>query len=488
MPSMIFSDFYKGPKSPLAKLRHSQQHLPPTTPDWVGDEHADLLSRDKAKSKAAVKRYLAAKIKNDWIFTWPPEAVKSQQSQAVQDVANTPHSQLKPEQVEAAPLDGAAKDKEVDPKPHVPQVASADAASSLSVQSAGPVQDEMGDDDGYRVDDDADLSDDSVQGSARDNQDDAESIYSIVSEDAVHFQPRLDWASDLSDDDAIKPPVSPYRFETPDAVGSSVFANIQKKRAQRRREVREEIAWNEGLACFEARRNAWTGARTVRVRAKPASPAAAASPRSPRRLFFRRSMSASPPASTSTTSHPHSGDGSAAMSDGSSVGKDDDKELSKQQTCDTTPSTPPSIHEYTVQTLLPVAPPLLPPGNPLRAAISPSLYLSLYDKVIIHSLQPSCPINLSDMLQSCVAGWKRDGEWPPQPVPVESTLAMRKKKKAASSDNTGSVARRMSFGLLGRDKDDDSKAGKGIRRSLQRALGFGGSHANETTTGAEKKT
>ncbi|MDE9440015.1 DUF4050 domain-containing protein, partial [Staphylococcus xylosus] len=37
---------------------------------------------------------------------------------------------------------------------------------------------------------------------------------------------------------------------------------------------------------------------------------------------------------------------------------------------------------------------------------TPSLYLSLYDKVILNNLQPSCPINLQDMIRSCVTGWK----------------------------------------------------------------------------------
>jgi hypothetical protein len=92
------------------------------------------------------------------------------------------------------------------------------------------------------------------------------------------------------------------------------------------------------------------------------------------------------------------------------------------------------------------------------------------------------------MLRSCVAGWKRDGEWPPQPAVLESALAARKKKKTASSEHGGSVARRMSFGLLGRDKGDESNAGKGIRRSLQRALGFNSSsHQVEVTHSGEKK-
>src|SRR5699024_3908064 len=75
-PAMIFSDFYKSPRSPLAKLRHHHPQLPtppPTaTPDWVAPEYADLLSTDKSKQKEAIKRYLSDKVKTDWQFTWPP--------------------------------------------------------------------------------------------------------------------------------------------------------------------------------------------------------------------------------------------------------------------------------------------------------------------------------------------------------------------------------------------------------------------------------
>jgi hypothetical protein len=235
---MIFSDFYKGPKSPLAKLRHSQHDLPPATPDWAGEEHADLLSRDKTKQKVAVKRYLAAKIKNDWVFNWPPEPVKSQPKPSQSEEAAKP--EIEPPQAEKSPQEEQAQsakpelDQDKTPNP-ANTTTEADAAASLTVEPAGPVQDETRDDDGYQVDDDADLSEDSLEGSARDNQDDAESIYSIVSEDPTHFQPRLDWASDLSDDETLKSPTSPYRFESPDAVGSSVFATMQKKRGQAQR-------------------------------------------------------------------------------------------------------------------------------------------------------------------------------------------------------------------------------------------------------------
>ncbi|KAF9769190.1 hypothetical protein IL306_013411 [Fusarium sp. DS 682] len=439
--NMVFSDIYKSPRSPIAKLRHHSVQLPtplPTnTPDWYGEEHADLLSKDKVKQKEAVKRYLDAKVKNDWEFPWPSRVVEPPPVEGDVAVVDTASSES-PDAIETV--------------------------TSLDVtEPAKPIQDETREDDGYQVDE--------PESSSDEDGSDAESTYSTVSEDLVNFRARLEWASDLSDDeDEPGPSRSPFRFDNPNNVGPTVQAAVQAKRAKRRRAVRKEMEWNEGLACFEARRNAWTGARTVRVRAKPASPPAV-SPLSPRRFFFRRSMSmsTSPPSSTiASTLPPQVSD----ASDNSSLARSD--ELRNTRSKDTTPSTPPDSRNYPVEVLLPLPPPLLPPNNTLRASITPSVYLSLYDKVIIHSLQPSCPINLSDMLRACVTGWKRDGEWPPRPTMAPAPVAKKKKPKKPSNptENAGSTVRRMSFGLLGRDKDD-IVGGKGIRRSLVRALGIG---------------
>ncbi|CAM1509367.1 Fc.00g031060.m01.CDS01 [Cosmosporella sp. VM-42] len=436
---MIFSDIYKSPRSPLAKLRHQSvslpSPLPSSTPDWVAEEYADLLSKDKAKQKEAVKRYLDDKVKTDWEFQWPPRVVETSGNNGIEK-----------------------------PPPAIDVV---QPPAAETTEPTEPVQDELQEDPGYQVDDDSDAEEN--------DDDDAQSTYSTVSEDPLHYKPRMEWASDLSDEEP-PPSRSPFRFDSPDTVGSAVQASVLVKRALRRREVRKEMEWNEGLACFEARRNAWTGARTVRVRTKPVSPPAL-SPKSPRRFFFRRSMSGSPPNSTHSAQPTQGGDGS----DGSSLAKSgDDKELRKQQTKDSMPSTPLSSQNYRVETLIPLAQPLLPPHNPLRASITPSVYLNLYEKVIIHNLTPSCPINLADMLRACVSGWKRDGEWPPRPTMAPPTVAKKKKKQPKpespqkEKDNAGTnIARRMSFGLLGRDKDEESGTGKGIRRSLQRALGLG---------------
>ncbi|QUC20835.1 uncharacterized protein UV8b_05076 [Ustilaginoidea virens] len=437
VPGMIFSDFCGASRSPLSKLRshHSQfpTHLPITTPEWGANEYADLLSRDKLKQKDALKRYLGDKIRNDWEFVWPPAAPAEVQqlSELSRDVSNTGSNSIP-----AGPCDEVGYQAE--------EGTELDEAESEA--------------------DEADLDDD---------DDDAESVYSVVSEDATHFRPRADWTSDLSDDDRDAPTkYSPFRFHNPNSLHSAALALVEAKRARRRRALRQEMSWNEGLACFEARRNAWTGAKTVRVRSKPVS-TPPASPRSPRRFFFRRSISASPPGPTLSISS-HCGDSTAAASDTSSLSKDLDKDLVKHRSRDSSASECTRGQVYSVETLLPVGQPLLPPSNPLRASISPGMYLNLYDKVILHSLQPACPINLSDMLRSCVVGWKRDGEWPPRPSAPEPIAVTRNKAATSAVNETGgNVARRMSFGLLGRDSHDEIRAGKGIRRSLQRALGMG---------------
>ncbi|KAL7806234.1 hypothetical protein V8C44DRAFT_339333 [Trichoderma aethiopicum] len=450
--AMIFSDFYKGARSPLARLRshnsQSQQQPSADSPPWLAAEYEDLLSKDKYRQKDAIKRYLAAKVKTSWDFTWSssrkPERKAAEVPISTQAQKNGSLQEAEPEAIRV----DSAKDirDEVDEDVEL-AVSNNDLSEALS--------------------DHGDIDDD--------NDDDTDSVYSVVSEDPVHYRPRMDWYSDLSDDEAAITSLDKLQ-----ATDNATKISILEKRALRRRAARDEMAWNEGLACFEARRNAWTGAKTVRVRSKPA-PSPPVSPRSPRRFFFRRSISGSPPSPTLINPSSPSGSQSGAISDSSSIAKDD-RELKAQSSRDSDRT---ADRLLPVETLLPIPHPILPPNNSFRASITPSIYLSLYDKVILNNLQPSCPINLADMIRACVTGWKRDGEWPPRPsAPEPSVVAMRRKKaKKASTANgssVGSTARRLSFGLLGRDKDDDFHAGTGIRRSISKALGLGaqpdGSH------------
>ncbi|TLS24041.1 hypothetical protein PpBr36_08065 [Pyricularia pennisetigena] len=454
-------------RSVRSRLRHlpspsssSHPHLRDKTAGVEGDDsngydiQAELVSRDKARQKEAVRRYLQSKVRNDWSFEWPPR-VPPPAPAAAATVPKTPTT------VEGT-LVISSTSEAVDMDVAVENASNGHhdvdhAGPSQQQQPQNPVVDEDNDnaeDTGVHAPAavvevlDAVETDEPIDSGAEADSD-TESIYSIVSEDPSQYRPRAEWTSDISDDDgttftpsgpAVTP--SPFRFDSPDSVGFAVQATSQAGREKRRRADREEMAWNEGLACFNARRDAWTGARTVRLKPRPlVSPTSPTSPRRRDKLFrFRSShgegeavVLASPTSTTTTASsittakaHPTSTLGSTtATTTGIGIltppAYDGDSILSpvttnKSHSVTTTGSgSNPDPSTYPIETILPVPPPLLPPNNPMRASITPALYLSIYDKVVAAAAQPSCPINLSDMIRSCVAAWKRDGEWPPRP-------------------------------------------------------------------------
>ncbi|KAI1766870.1 hypothetical protein GGR53DRAFT_182111 [Hypoxylon sp. FL1150] len=418
-PKMLFSDLYKSKKSPLSRWR---QHYSSSTPAAT-DYDPDLVSRDKAKQKEAIKRFLAEKVRNDWHFEW---------------------SRSRP----------------------------SEKTDSTGAGIGVPV----------KTQDDEDL----VAGET-DSDNDAPSVYSTVSEDVAHFRPRKEWLSDMPDDsEADDPPDSPsaYRFDTPDAVGNTVKSVVLAKSAKRRKAVRDEMEWNDGLACFNARRDAWTGAKAARVRPKPISPAVT-SPTA-RRLSFWGHLASSPsPASPTepvSVTSPLSPSGTRTSGDTTVVASSDVefRETKSKEDASTLP----------VETLIPLPRPILPPTTPMRASITPAAYLTIYDKIVLQSATPSCPINLNDVVRSCVTGWKRDGEWPPRAAEPPPVVAVRKKKKDAP-ETRAHASRRMSFNFLGRkqsagndtnnlaastshpEKEESGHGSKAIRKSLQRVLGLG---------------
>ncbi|KAK3387250.1 hypothetical protein B0H63DRAFT_154285 [Podospora didyma] len=500
---MIFSDLYKSPRLPFSKLRSAHPHGVAVPSDL----DADLISKDKAKQKEAVRRFLTEKIRTDWDFSWP----------SVTDSPPTPLNKKEDEHSSPAPTAN-------DPTTSAPDVvpSTVDAVGGLGVipvtvtVPAPPLT--AADEEGIPRD----------PGEEADSESDAESVYSTISEDAAHYRARAEWTSDLSDDEAPRQDASPFRFDNPDSVGTTVQSLIITRQALRRRAVREEVAWNKGLACFEARRNAWTGAKTVRVKPKQPVPVP---PASPRRLFRRHHRTeslpspafsaGSPPAASSplspiSTHNSQQLDGMAITPPPSESDSAHSGSLSKSTTASgvhRTSSQESSPHIlYPVETLIPIPPPLLPAQNPMRASVTPNIYPSLYDKIVVHSLQPSCPVNLGDMLRACVVGWKRDGEWPPrapvQPMPTASEMAAMRRRKAQqqyqqqkqhvrkdSSATVGS-SRRLSFGIFGggsktekvneekesKENNSDETAGKGIRRSLLRVFSHG--HSSQSTSGA----
>ncbi|KAK7755822.1 hypothetical protein SLS62_002107 [Diatrype stigma] len=476
------------------------------------DYDADLTSRDKAKQKEAIKRYLAERIRNDWVFKWPPST--------------------------AIPSPG----KEHVTEEHV--VGNVGDGAGLGRQPMG---------------DCAVVDTSSEEDSEDGDDDDTISTYSSVSEDLDHFRPRAEWLSDLSDEDAptTKTSSSAYRFNNPEAVATSAEASELARSAKRRKAVRDESQWNDGLACFTARRDAWTGAKTLRVRMKSESPAPPATvsapppptpppvpaPSSKRHSWFRLSISAPPhPDLSGMTIPPASPTGTQVSGDtmvaavsasppssSSSCGGNGESAARKQEEMNGETGAVCRHRRHKIETLLPIPAPLLPPANPMRASITPVTYPGIYDKIVTHSMTPSCPVNLRDVIRACVSGWKRDGEWPVRPAEIVPVVAVRQKKKTSatattrardgggrasnntastnnsnnnsnksarskSSTNKPNATRRLSLGFLGR-KDThvgaaaaaaggpqltqtqthtgSSSSGRGLRKSFQRVLGLG---------------
>lgn len=477
---MIFSDLYKSPKSPFSKLRHlsnsnsnANSNLNTTSTETQDDLEdygdPDLVSRDKAKQKEAVRRYLAKNIRNDWDFAWPHA---DKDAEAV-DKANVRAAAIR-RKIVAVEQVGLLQPAETFASPLPPQTVSL-AAVSAAVANLDENTDSDSDD----------------------------STYSTISEDAINLRPRAEWTSDFSEDDRAgtyyqRMPVyvhSPFRFDSPDAVGANENATPEERRAKARRDVRAEMTWNDGLACFNARRDAWTGAHTVRV--KPAKPVSASPPR--RGLFRFHSKTDTLPLSPVTSNSRHSQ--YSQQSQQSQQSADVATPITSDDGAEDLHVAKPRYsfcnQEYAVETLVPVAHPLLPPSNPMRQSITPALYLSLYDKLVIGLTQPSCPINLSDMIRSCVAGWKRDNEWPVQPPPMPTlrilpsgTTTRRRKERAQGqgpfhrmrmlSKQPSVVLPTTTPATVGAaapevdEKGDHDGSQHGIRRSLQRVLGLNG--------------
>ena len=221
-------------------------------------------------------------------------------------------------------------------------------------------------------------------------------------EDAV-----IEWRERDSDSSLASTPQdlspNPYRYDSPESLHQPL---VLRKRKRKRR-LKAEMEWNDGLRTYVERRDAWAGARTRR------------GPRTP------------PP--ISEIDSPYS--------------------RARSPVNGTTPSQFP-------RTLVPVAPPILPPEHPIRATVQPATYSQIYSKIIIQGLTPTVPINLKDVVNSLVVGWKKDGEWPPKSEAEKASLA----QAAAAGEGMG-----MGMGMGAHPR-------KAVRRSVgkvKRALGFG---------------
>lgn len=205
-------------------------------------------------------------------------------------------------------------------------------------------------------------------------------------------------------------------------------------RRRRRRREEDEALWNKGLDCWLARRDAWTcakvfGAEDVDEPASASNGHVNGHTTPPPRLSLDLNLTdpiitASPP--RRTTSHLSADAHSATLSPTAS------------RTSDSL-SQPPLSSTYSSAPLVPLAPPLLPAR--LATTVTPALYPSIYTKVVQQSLTPSIPINLSHMIPALVAGWKADGEWPPKSSIAAAAPTPGPAKAPARTAGNGSVAR-----------------------------------------------
>lgn len=206
---------------------------------------------------------------------------------------------------------------------------------------------------------------------------------------------------------------STYKFEAPDSVGKQLSDRRIAKKRKRFVGLEQEMEWNDGLAHWMRRRDAWCCARTATqidmddqvatsgiLQANDSASVSSSSPRSSTSSSSPKQPSSTPGSSPSTT-----------------------PDLTAIRTTTTATTTQSLISPFEV--LVPIAPPLLP-NHPIRRKISPSMYPEIYTKIILQSRTPSVPINLQNLVHALVQGWKTDGEWPPKTAVPEKSIGRKR--------------------------------------------------------------
>jgi Protein of unknown function (DUF4050) len=210
-----------------------------------------------------------------------------------------------------------------------------------------------------------------------------------VEKEPVSWRQREDGLSDIESDASHarkRSKSDPYRFENPDAVADYV----EKVRRKRRKVLREEMEWNEGMSNWVKQRDAWTGAtrRSETTRKRLSAKLSSA--------LHERNTSDCTDGSMPSALSLESGTGTGAASSNESLegaGHEDEP-------------------------WLPIYPQLFDEDNILRSRIQPTAYPTIYSKVVLQSLTPNIPIPLNHMVKVLVEGWKSEGNWPPSAAQV----------------------------------------------------------------------
>ncbi|KAJ5435298.1 hypothetical protein N7491_005893 [Penicillium cf. griseofulvum] len=258
-------------------------------------------------------------------------------------------------------------------------------------------------------------------------------------------------------------------------------AGIERRR-KRRRQMDDEMAWNEGLRVWMARRDAWCGAKTRRqIRAEETkralagvqsdatdqsdgvgsgenNPTSSGSSQSTPPGMGNEGIGASDLAARTETSLAvadrekseelqHRTDMTSGQQEDQEEGSTAPEEGAKRKASSETsitvpdhkfaavvPTQPilPAVEDQTEEEkeeeeldepLCPVAPPFISNDNPVRATINPAIYPSIYTKVVVQGMTPTVPVNLAHLTKAMVQGWKADGQWPPKPAVTSIVLA-----------------------------------------------------------------
>lgn len=260
------------------------------------------------------------------------------------------------------------------------------------------------------------------------------------------------------------------------------------------------MAWNEGLRTWMERRDAWAGARTRReIRARGEE-------------MKRGSGSGSGAGATDggiqeeATNDESTELAAKAMTSLAIAGKDgkvDGKDPGDEQDRDDKPTEPTNLteseqlpeesnhhhhHDYSLEEdeqdlsdipdepYIPVVPSILAHTNPIRASITPSMYPSIYSKVIVQSLTPTVPINLADVTKAMVQGWKADGTWPAKPpatsIVLPDTATIPKKDRDDDHHNRRKSGARGG----GSSGSPENKRKSGVASAVRKVLHFSGFH------------
>jgi hypothetical protein len=64
-------------------------------------------------------------------------------------------------------------------------------------------------------------------------------------------------------------------------------------------------------------------------------------------------------------------------------------------------------------------------GNPLHGMVTPSTYREIYQRCVVKGAELPVPVNLKNMVEALVEGWKADDMWPPKSTEVPVVVGPR---------------------------------------------------------------